>query len=57
VAQQRMAEHHIEALPVMEKGRFQGLLTLRDIDEVFRLLSVSPQLLQSRKSIVEELVA
>ena len=56
VAQQRMAEHHIEALPVMEQGRFRGLLTLRDIDEVFRLLSVSPQLLQSRKSVVEESV-
>ncbi len=53
-AQQAMVENRIEALPVMEGGQFHGLLTLRDIDEVFRILSVSPQLLQTRKAIVEE---
>jgi len=48
-AQQLMVENRIEAIPVMDAGRFQGLLTLQDVDEVFRLLSVSPQLLQARK--------
>jgi len=56
LAQQRMAENNIEALPVVEQGRFRGLLTLRDVDEVFRLLSVSPQLLHARKPVAEETV-
>ncbi len=56
-AQQKMIESRIEALPVIENGAFRGLLTLRDVDEVFRLLSVSPQLLQARKVVVEEPVA
>ncbi|HLF29235.1 MAG TPA: site-2 protease family protein [Anaerolineae bacterium] len=49
-AQQMMAENNIEAVPVLENGEFRGLLTLRDVDEVFRLLSASPQLLQSRRA-------
>ena len=56
LAQQRMAENNIEALPVVEQGRFRGLLTLRDVDEVFRLLSVSQQLLHARKPVAEETV-
>ena len=48
-AQQKMAENNVEALPVMEGGQFRGLLTLRDVDEVFRLLSASPRLLQSQR--------
>jgi len=53
-AQQAMVENRIEALPVMENGQFRGLLTLQDVDEVFRLLSVSPQLLRARKAMTEE---
>ena len=53
-AQQAMVENRIEALPVMESGQFRGLLTLQDVDEVFRLLSVSPQLLRARKAMTEE---
>jgi Zn-dependent protease/CBS domain-containing protein len=56
-AQQAMMEHHIEALPVMENGRYLGLLTLRDIDEVYRLLSISPQLLQARKAMPRNPIA
>jgi Zn-dependent protease len=48
-AQQKMAENNVEALPVLEGGQFRGLLTLRDVDEVFRLLSASPRLLQSQR--------
>jgi len=53
-AQQMMMEHNVEALPVMENGQFHGLLTLRDVDELYRLLSVSPQLLLARKGLVEK---
>ncbi|MGH2592471.1 MAG: site-2 protease family protein [Anaerolineae bacterium] len=53
-AQQAMVENRIEAVPVMESGQFRGLLTLQDVDEVFRLLSVSPQLLRARKAMTEE---
>ena len=53
-AQQGMVENRIEALPVMENGQFRGLLTLQDVDEVFRLLSVSPQLLRARKAMTGE---
>jgi Zn-dependent protease/CBS domain-containing protein len=37
-AQQRLAEHKIDALPILEEGRFVGLLTSRDLNEVYRLL-------------------
>jgi len=53
-SQQLMMEHHVEALPVVEHGQFHGLLTLRDVDELYRLLSVNPQLLQTRKSVAEK---
>ncbi len=55
-AQQAMVENRIEALPVMEGGQFRGLLTLQDVDEVFRLLSVSPQLLRARKAMMEKTI-
>jgi Zn-dependent protease/CBS domain-containing protein len=37
--QQRMAGRKVDALPVVENGRFLGLITNRDINEVYRLLS------------------
>ncbi|MCB0035956.1 MAG: CBS domain-containing protein, partial [Anaerolineales bacterium] len=48
-AQQLMRERHLEALPVVKDGRFLGLITLNDVGEVLRLLSVDPDLLP-RKS-------
>lgn len=44
-AQQRMAASHLGAMPVVESGgRLVGLLTAEDINEAYRLLSVSPKL-------------
>jgi Zn-dependent protease len=37
--QQRLASEKVDALPVVENGRFLGLITSRDINEVYRLLS------------------
>lgn len=47
-AQQLMRERRLEALPVIKDGRFLGLITLNDVSEVLRLLSVDPDLLPRR---------
>jgi len=47
----RMAEAGLDALPVMDGERFLGLLTHRDVNEVYQLLSVSPELLTRRQGI------
>ena len=44
-AQQRMTEAKIDAMPVLDDGEFLGLLTRRDISEVYQLMSVSPELI------------
>jgi len=46
----QMAEAGLDALPVIDKGYFLGLLTRRDITEVYQLLSVSPELLAQRQA-------
>ncbi len=43
--QQRMAEQQLDALPVVQDGRFLGLLTNRDVSELYRLASSHPGLL------------
>jgi Zn-dependent protease/CBS domain-containing protein len=45
----QMTEARVDALPVVEKGYFLGLLTRRDVNEVYQLLSVSPELLAQRR--------
>jgi CBS domain-containing protein len=44
----QMTQTGLDALPVVEKGTFLGLLTRRDVSEVYQLLSVSPELLTQR---------
>jgi Zn-dependent protease len=43
--QQRLAENNLGALPVVEDGRFLGLITSRDINELYRLVSSQPDLM------------
>lgn len=43
--QQRFQKAQTDALPVVDNGRFVGLITARDISEAYRLLSVEPDLL------------
>jgi Zn-dependent protease/CBS domain-containing protein len=43
-AHRQMAKVGLDALPVMDGERFLGLLTRRDVSEVYQLLSVSPGL-------------
>lgn len=45
----RMAEARLDALPVVERGCFLGLLTRRDVSEVYQLLLVNPELLARRR--------
>jgi Zn-dependent protease/CBS domain-containing protein len=42
--QQKIAETRVDALPIVQDGRFVGLLTSRDLNEIYGLLSVSPDL-------------
>lgn len=44
-AQQQMARQNVDVLPVVEQGHFRGLLTSRDVGEVYRLASIQPDLL------------
>ena len=44
-AQQIMAESRLDALPVVMGGMFMGLLTSRDLNEIYRLASSSPELI------------
>jgi stage IV sporulation protein FB len=43
--QQRFNESKVDAFPVVEGSTFLGLITSRDLNEVFRLVSVDPDLL------------
>jgi len=47
----QMAEAGLDASPVMDGEQFLGLLTRRDVNEVYQLLSVSPELLTQRQGI------
>jgi signal-transduction protein with cAMP-binding, CBS, and nucleotidyltransferase domain len=44
--QQRLSGSQLDALPVVEGGRFLGLITSRDISELYRLISIEPNLLE-----------
>lgn len=44
-AQQEMMRQGIDVLPVVEHGEFKGLLTSRDVGEVYRVASIQPDLL------------
>lgn len=48
-AQQLLRDNQLTALPVMENGRFVGLLTTSDIGEIYSLVSAAPNLLPRRQ--------
>lgn len=43
LAQSRLTEQKIDALPVVENGEFLGLVTSRDVNEIYRLASRWPE--------------
>jgi stage IV sporulation protein FB len=43
--QQRLVEERLDALPVTENGHFLGLITNRDINEIYRIASTRPDLI------------
>jgi len=47
--QQRLSEDRLDALPVADGKRFLGLITNRDISEVYRMVSSHPNLLPTPK--------
>lgn len=50
VAQQKLAEARVEALPVVQSGEFLGLITNRDISEIYRLASIRADLIPEKVS-------
>jgi Zn-dependent protease/CBS domain-containing protein len=42
--QQRFQEEQLDALPVLDNGQFAGLITARDIAEIYRLMTIAPDL-------------
>ncbi len=48
--QQRLSESKLAALPVADRGRFLGLITNRDINEVFRLVSIHRDLISAARA-------
>lgn len=50
VVQRRLAELKVDALPVGQGGTFLGLITNRDINEIYRLASIRTELKQADDS-------
>ncbi|GIK43213.1 MAG: protease [Chloroflexota bacterium] len=48
--QQRLSESNLDALPVAKDGRFLGLITNRDISEVYRIASTQPGLIATLRT-------
>jgi len=46
---QRMMDANQDAIPVVQAGAFLGMLTLRDLNEVYRLLQINPDILRQRR--------
>jgi Zn-dependent protease len=49
--QKKFSEQGVDALPVVDQGRFLGIITSKDINEVYQLLSRKPDLLSAPNSI------
>jgi CBS domain-containing protein len=47
--QLKLQGSQLDTLPVMANGRFLGIITNRDINEVYRLLSIDPDILDMRR--------
>jgi Zn-dependent protease/CBS domain-containing protein len=47
--QVKLQGSQLDTLPVMGDGRFLGIITNRDINEVYRLLSIDPDILATRR--------
>jgi Zn-dependent protease/CBS domain-containing protein len=47
--QVKLQGSQLDTLPVMENGRFRGIITNRDINEIYRLLSIDPDIIDMRR--------
>jgi Zn-dependent protease/CBS domain-containing protein len=47
--QVKLQGSQLDTLPVMENGRFRGIITNRDINEIYRLLSIDPDIITMRR--------
>lgn len=52
--QQRMRESNHDALPVADAGRFLGLITNRDVGELYRLASSGVEVKAYERTVIEE---
>jgi Zn-dependent protease/CBS domain-containing protein len=51
--QKRFSEYGVDALPVVDQGRFLGIITSKDLNEIYQLLSRKPDLLSASNAIVK----
>lgn len=51
---QRMTEANQDAIPVVQGGTFLGMLTLRDLNEIYRLLQINPEIVRQRPTRIAE---
>jgi Zn-dependent protease len=49
--QKRFSEFGVDALPVVDEGKFLGIITSKDLNEVYQLLSRKPDLLSAPNTI------
>lgn len=49
--QKRFSELGVDALPVVDQGSFLGIITSKDLNEVFQLLSKKPDMLSATRAI------
>lgn len=56
-AEKVMAEHHIRHLPVLERGKLRGLLSLRDVHLVETLDGVDPRSVKVEDAMLESVFA
>lgn len=49
--QKRFSEFGVDALPVVDEGKFMGIITSKDLNEVYQLLSKKPDLLSAPNTI------
>lgn len=47
--QAKLQGSQLDTLPVMDNGRFLGIITNRDINEIYRLLSIDPDIIAMRR--------
>jgi CBS domain-containing protein len=52
--QRRLADGKVDAFPVEKDGRFRGLITSRDLNDIIRMISSRADLLPTLAAVTQE---